>query len=58
MKNGEVGLACGFFDAMPRRDVFSWNSMMAGYVSVENMEAVIELFEKMPFRDVVLELCD
>ncbi|XP_078442657.1 pentatricopeptide repeat-containing protein At3g62890-like [Wolffia australiana] len=35
------------------RDLFSWNSMIGGYVNVGDMKHAMMLFEEMPNRDVV-----
>eukprot|EP01018_Ginkgo_biloba_P032070 Gb_08223 [translate_table: standard] len=41
------------FDKMPKRDVISWNTMIAGYVQNGYMKEAFELFQKMPEPNVV-----
>lgn len=41
------------FDEMDERDLFSWNSLMAGYVGVGDVRMAREVFDDMPERDVV-----
>ncbi|CAN1309438.1 Pentatricopeptide repeat-containing protein At5g08510 [Linum perenne] len=41
------------FDEMPVRDVPTWNSMIAGYGRVGDMEAALEMFNSMPRKSVV-----
>ena len=42
-----------FFDEMPRRNVFSWNTMMGGYSKCGLVEDAHDLFDEMTNRDVV-----
>lgn len=43
-KCGDVERAKRMFDEMPQRDVFSWNSMMSGYVCNGLVEKAVEVF--------------
>ena len=58
MKNGEVGVARELFDDMHERDAFGWNSMIAGYVGIGDMEAAKGLFESDLKRCCIMELYD
>ncbi|KAK6916165.1 Pentatricopeptide repeat [Dillenia turbinata] len=42
-----VGAACILFDKMPKRDAFSWNSMILGYASDGSWRGAYEFLEKM-----------
>ncbi|XP_061351002.1 pentatricopeptide repeat-containing protein At5g39350-like [Gastrolobium bilobum] len=42
-KCGDVGSAARVFDEMAERDVFSWNSMMSGYVCNGLLERAVEV---------------
>ncbi|RDX64418.1 Pentatricopeptide repeat-containing protein, partial [Mucuna pruriens] len=46
-KCGDVPSAKRVFDEMPQRDVFSWNSMMSGYVCNRLPQRAVEVFEVM-----------
>eukprot|EP01018_Ginkgo_biloba_P009805 Gb_15643 [translate_table: standard] len=41
------------FDKMPKRDMVSWNVMIAGYVQKGDVDQALRLFHTMPDRDVV-----
>lgn len=41
------------FDKMPARNVFSWNTMLAGYAKLGSINATRKIFDSMPERDVV-----
>ncbi|MQL97300.1 hypothetical protein Taro_029989 [Colocasia esculenta] len=41
------------FDAMPQRDVVSWNTMIAGLARAGQLELARTLFDEMPDRDTV-----
>eukprot|EP01018_Ginkgo_biloba_P013192 Gb_32452 [translate_table: standard] len=41
------------FDKMSRRDVVSWNSMIAGYAQNGHVDEALNLFQKMPNPNVV-----
>eukprot|EP01018_Ginkgo_biloba_P030301 Gb_17294 [translate_table: standard] len=41
------------FDKMSRRDLVSWNTMIAGYAKCGNVEIARHLFDRMPERNVV-----
>ncbi|KAJ1287847.1 hypothetical protein BS78_02G042400 [Paspalum vaginatum] len=45
-KCGSVAVAREVFDAMPRRDVFAWNSMICGLAAHGLGHDAVELFEK------------
>ncbi|KAL1368197.1 pentatricopeptide repeat-containing protein At1g11290, chloroplastic-like [Arachis duranensis] len=42
-----VGYACNLFDEMLQRDVVSWTSMIAGYISEGQLSVAFDLFNKM-----------
>ncbi|XP_010542028.1 PREDICTED: putative pentatricopeptide repeat-containing protein At5g09950 [Tarenaya hassleriana] len=46
-KCGRVDYAFRFFDMMPVRNVYSWNSMISGYARHGQGEEALNLFEKM-----------
>ncbi|CAN1794101.1 Pentatricopeptide repeat-containing protein At5g08510 [Linum perenne] len=52
-KRSLVRTARQVFDEMPVRDVPTWNSMIAGYGRVGDMEAALEMFNSMPRKSVV-----
>ncbi|ONK64802.1 uncharacterized protein A4U43_C07F30100 [Asparagus officinalis] len=54
-KAGSLGIASAkrLFDEMPRRDVVSWNSMIAGFVRAGELSEARKLFEEMTERDTV-----
>ncbi|KAK1269822.1 Pentatricopeptide repeat-containing protein [Acorus gramineus] len=56
LKSGQVSDARKAFDRMPRRNRVSWNSMVAEYVAVGEMEEAMVLFMRMSER--VLECGD
>lgn len=43
----ELEVARRVFDGMPQKDVWTWNSMLAGYSKNENWEEVVNLFREM-----------
>ncbi|KAG5008071.1 hypothetical protein JHK85_026613 [Glycine max] len=47
VKCGQLGLARNLFDAMPLRNVVSWNVLMAGYLHGGNHLEVLVLFKNM-----------
>jgi len=47
LKSGQLGKAFHVFDAMPARDVVTWNSMISGYASCGFSSHALELFVKM-----------
>ncbi|KAG7576030.1 Pentatricopeptide repeat [Arabidopsis thaliana x Arabidopsis arenosa] len=49
----ESGLAKRAFDAMKKKDMRSWNTMVVGFVRLGDMEAAQAVFDQMPQRDLV-----
>ncbi|XP_019238930.1 PREDICTED: pentatricopeptide repeat-containing protein At2g22070-like [Nicotiana attenuata] len=41
-----------FFELMDDKNAVSWNIMLAGYLSIGDMEKSVKLFKKMPEKDV------
>ncbi|KAJ0989260.1 hypothetical protein J5N97_007616 [Dioscorea zingiberensis] len=41
------------FDGMGIRELFTWNSMLAGYVQCSNISEALHFFSEMPEKDVV-----
>lgn len=41
------------FDECQMKDVFSWNSMVGGYIASRDVESARNVFDEMPKRDVV-----
>ncbi|XP_019454829.1 PREDICTED: pentatricopeptide repeat-containing protein At5g08510 [Lupinus angustifolius] len=52
-KLGTLEFARKVFDEMGKREIPSWNAMIAGYTRVGDMEEALELFKLMPCRNVV-----
>ncbi|KAL7203139.1 hypothetical protein ACSBR2_016449 [Camellia fascicularis] len=52
-KLGMLALARKQFNEMRKRDVPTWNSMIAGYARFGDMEGALELFMAMPERNVI-----
>ncbi|XP_065853276.1 putative pentatricopeptide repeat-containing protein At5g40405 isoform X2 [Euphorbia lathyris] len=50
---GKLSDARKVFDESPVLDSVSWNSILAGYVSVGNMEEAKQIFSKMPERNII-----
>lgn len=44
---GELEIARNVFDEMPRRDVMTWNSILAGYAKNGRWDEVVRLFREM-----------
>ncbi|KAF3776991.1 Pentatricopeptide repeat-containing protein [Nymphaea thermarum] len=55
-KCGDVVSARRMFDEMPQRDVLSWNSMIAGYVSNSMYDSALELFNLMRIDRAIPDL--
>ncbi|CAL5215326.1 unnamed protein product [Lathyrus oleraceus] len=53
MRNGHCHLALRVFDAMPYRNLFSWNLMLTGYVKNHRLGDARNLFDLMPHKDIV-----
>ncbi|KAL5727894.1 hypothetical protein ACHQM5_001038 [Ranunculus cassubicifolius] len=49
---GEIGFARLVFDEMPERDVVSWSSMVAGYVTCQYYVEAVAAFQQMNFANV------
>ncbi|CAJ1942783.1 unnamed protein product [Sphenostylis stenocarpa] len=54
-KCGDVWSAMQVFDEMPERDVFSWNSMMSGYVCNGFPQRAVEVFQVMRWDECECE---
>ncbi|XP_057826496.2 pentatricopeptide repeat-containing protein At2g13600 [Cryptomeria japonica] len=52
-KCGNTQKARGLFEKIPKRNVVSWNVMIAGYVQNGVLHEAVRLFKEMPRRDVV-----
>ncbi|KAJ4969931.1 hypothetical protein NE237_003030 [Protea cynaroides] len=50
---GELGMARRAFDTLPSRDIFSWNSMIAGYSKANEIDLARGMFDEMPQKDLV-----
>ena len=48
---GRVAFARKVFDEIPRRDLVSWNSMIAGYAKAGCAREAVEVFGEMGRRD-------
>ncbi|KAI4364377.1 hypothetical protein MLD38_020476 [Melastoma candidum] len=53
VKCGKPELARAVFDALLRKPVASWNSLVGGYLRNGNLESARKIFDEMPRRDVV-----
>ncbi|KAL8152249.1 hypothetical protein V2J09_010009 [Rumex salicifolius] len=53
MRNGQCKLAVDVFNAMPRRNQVSYNSMISGYTGNGNLTLARKVFDEMPDRDLV-----
>ncbi|XAR49391.1 hypothetical protein NMG60_11032576 [Bertholletia excelsa] len=53
VKCGELGDAHGLFDAMPLRDVASWNALIAGYMKDGMTEIAEGMFGRMSNKNIV-----
>ncbi|MED6136648.1 hypothetical protein PIB30_057873 [Stylosanthes scabra] len=47
MKCECLGYACNLFDEIPQRDVVSWTSMIAGYISDGHVNMAFDLYNRM-----------
>ncbi|XP_038892172.1 pentatricopeptide repeat-containing protein At5g39680 [Benincasa hispida] len=54
VKCDEVSIARQMFDSMPRRNVISWSTLMAGYMQNGSPLEVFELLKKMVVKDNIL----
>ena len=52
-KYGKINTACYVFDKLLRRDVVTWNAMIAGYAQKGYVNEALDLFDKMPEQNVV-----
>ncbi|XP_057813621.2 pentatricopeptide repeat-containing protein At2g13600 isoform X2 [Cryptomeria japonica] len=53
VKCGSIQIARELFDKMPRRNVVSWNIMIAGYAQYGVLDEALLLFKEMPQRNGV-----
>lgn len=53
-KCGCLDEARKIFDAMPRKNVICWTSMVSGYVNSGQLDEAKDLFERSPVKDIVL----
>eukprot|EP01018_Ginkgo_biloba_P027696 Gb_25126 [translate_table: standard] len=53
IKCGSIENACKTFHKMPKRNVVSWNTMIAGYAQNGRFDDALKLFQEMPEQDVV-----
>nr|XP_017217384.1 PREDICTED: pentatricopeptide repeat-containing protein At1g31430 [Daucus carota subsp. sativus] len=53
-KCGCLDEARRIFDAMPRKNVICWTSMVSGYVNCGQLDEAKDLFERSPIKDIVL----
>eukprot|EP01018_Ginkgo_biloba_P008466 Gb_26314 [translate_table: standard] len=44
--------ACKVFDRMPKKDVVSWNAMIAGYTQSGHFDKALKLFQKMQLTEI------
>ncbi|KAG8081042.1 hypothetical protein GUJ93_ZPchr0007g3078 [Zizania palustris] len=51
--SGDAIGALELFQAMPERNVVSWNTVVAGFVRVGNMALAREVFDRMPTRNAI-----
>ncbi|KAJ4884633.1 Putative pentatricopeptide repeat-containing protein [Raphanus sativus] len=49
---GRITTARNLFDEMPKRNCFSWNTMLEGYMNSGDKGSSLKLFDAMPERDV------
>ena len=52
-KYGKINTSCYVFDKLLRRDVVTWNAMIAEYAHKGYVNEALDLFEKMPKQNVV-----
>ncbi|KAG4939838.1 hypothetical protein JHK86_045979 [Glycine max] len=52
-RNGVMGMAASVFEKMGFKDVFSWTSLLNGYILGNNLSCALELFDAMPERNLV-----
>lgn len=53
MRNGHCHLALRVFNAMPYRNLFSWNLLLTGYVKNHKLSNARNLFDLLPHKDIV-----
>ncbi|ERN01442.1 hypothetical protein AMTR_s00002p00267090 [Amborella trichopoda] len=53
VKCGELGFAKRVFNGLMEKDIFSWNTMIAGYAKIGELGLALRLFYEMPSRDQV-----
>ncbi|KAF9673317.1 hypothetical protein SADUNF_Sadunf10G0011500 [Salix dunnii] len=47
IRNGKIDRARELFNEMPERDVFSWSTMISGYIQSDQPSIALELFHRM-----------
>nr|KYP71350.1 hypothetical protein KK1_010609 [Cajanus cajan] len=52
-RNGVMGMATLVFEKMGFKDVFSWTSLLNGYMLCNNLNCAREVFDAMPERNLV-----
>lgn len=52
-RNGVMGMAKLVFEKMGFKDVFSWTSLLNGYILCDNVSCAREVFDAMPERNLV-----
>ncbi|XP_068503070.1 pentatricopeptide repeat-containing protein At2g29760, chloroplastic-like isoform X1 [Phaseolus vulgaris] len=52
-RNGVMGMAALVFESMGSKDVFSWTTLLNGYMLCNNVSCAREMFDAMPERNLV-----
>lgn len=53
MNSGDKGSSLKLFDAMPERDVYSWNVVVTGFAKAGELSVAKRFFLAMPEKDAV-----
>ncbi|KAL5566285.1 hypothetical protein UlMin_029449 [Ulmus minor] len=53
VKCKELDLSLKVFNALMEKDVFSWNTMVAGFAKAGELEVAVSFFNQMPKKDLV-----